>query len=466
MNGPRLPDWEGVVDYTRRYQFEAPLTQYELPGLHREFHPSGPPVEVPPLWHAVVTARLTVPTGDPSALRAAQTRLETVLSEIESVYPLGPSGLYLQVAYGLPYFRRYISPSLLGEHMPRSVLSGTEGQWAVTDAIRFPRDTPQLALEAHDIAFHLKSDYAAHIDDVIAVLQSTGDTFLNGIPLSVPSLGDILTVTTIRRGFAGKNMPRLMGLRHGLPSAEHIPPGAMLFMGFTSTGTDSIPQGNAASFETVPGFTDLTPDSYFAHGAALHLSRTAIDIASWYALPPEGRLQRMFHPRVQGDTAHLTHRSNPGPLPRDRVMHLDPHTFADRLNEYDAEVHRMLGHGMQLHGHDRIFRAARSAHGQLLPPGSVYFVRQDFNTIENPFSYALDEPVLPTPAAGLHFVGIGPSSQQYEQMRMRMDSPDLQQFHDLPHENIGISRFLSVTHRQNFLLPPRAHRSLPLAELL
>lgn len=466
MNRPRLPDWAGVVDYTRRYQTAVPLTQYELPALHREFHPSGPPVEVPPLWHAVVTARITLPVDDPAALRAAAERMETALREIETVYPVGPSGLYLQVAYGLPYFRRYIHPRVLADHMPRSLLPGTEGEWAVIDAIRFPKDAPDLRLEEYDVAIHLKSDYRAHIEDTISALVAPeGGSALNGIPVSETALTDFLEVTTIRRGFAGRNMPRLMGLRHGLPGAESIPPGSMLFMGFTSTGTDSIAQGNTASFETVPGFTNLNAESYFAHGAAMHLSRTAIDVEAWYRLSPEARLKRMFHPRIQGDAEHLTHKSVPLPLPRDRVMSLDPTTFADHLNEYDAEVHRTLGHGMQLHGHDRIFRAVKSAHGEFLPPGAVYFVRQDFNSIEHPFSFASEEPLLPQPEAGLHFIGIGPSSQQYEQMRLRMDSPDLQQYHDLADEDVGISKFLTVTHRQNYLLPPRAHRSLPLAEV-
>ena len=49
---------------------------------------------------------------------------------------------------------------------------------------------------------------------------------------------------------------------------------------------------------------------------------------------------------------------------------------------------------------------------------------------------------------------------------MQMDSVDLQQRYGLPDENIGLARFLVTTHRQNFLLSPRAHRSMPLVEFV
>jgi hypothetical protein len=66
----------------------------------------------------------------------------------------------------------------------------------------------------------------------------------------------------------------------------------------------------------------------------------------------------------------------------------------------------------------------------------------------------------------VHFIGLGPSAQHYEKMRLEMDSADLQQRYNLPDENVGFTKFLTTTHRQNFLLPPRAHRSFPLAEFL
>jgi hypothetical protein len=133
-------DWSSVVDYAKRERVETPKTQYELPGVTIEEHgDEAVPVVVVPLWHAVVTAKLTIPR-EREALQAAQRRLATALEEIERIYPLAPQGLFIQVAYGLPYFRNYLPSTLTDRYMPRSVEQGSEGQWAVGDSIRFPKD--------------------------------------------------------------------------------------------------------------------------------------------------------------------------------------------------------------------------------------------------------------------------------------------------------------------------------------
>ena len=374
------------------------------------------------------------------------------------------------MGYGLPYFRERIPAEIVAAHMPRSVMAGTEGAWAVTDSIRFPKDPETVVLERHDVVFHFLSDYRNHIEDVLDALFQPGEHTLNGIPVNDTYVGDLLTVTTIRRGFVGRNMPKAIGERLGIPGATQIPDGAMLFMGFTSTGTDTVGMGNLPSFETIPGFTDQTPNSYFAQGTAMHLSRTAIDLEGWYALSPTERLQRMYHARSTGDPQALTHGSAPLPVPGDflrSVRNLTSFEEAiEHLRDYDARRFGVLGHALQMHDIDRLLEGTISAYGERLPAGAVYFLREDFSTIENPFSYSTDDAISPEPKAGLHFVGFGPSSQHFESMRLRMDSVDLQQRYDLQDENIGLAKFLTTTHRQNFLLPPRAHRSMPLAELI
>src|SRR3954470_17314308 len=132
-------DWTGVVDYSKRNPLEAPKTQYELPGVTEEDH-QGVPVAVVPLWHAVVTARIAFHPGDHRALAAAQQRLAAALTEVERVYPMSPSGIFIQVSYGLSYFRDRIPDRLTDVHFPKSTLAGSENEWAVIDAIRFPKD--------------------------------------------------------------------------------------------------------------------------------------------------------------------------------------------------------------------------------------------------------------------------------------------------------------------------------------
>jgi hypothetical protein len=446
-------DWSGVVDYAKRAAVEAPKTQYELPGVTEEDH-SGVPVAVVPLWHAVVTARLAFPAGEHDTLRTAQRRLSEALAEVERVYPLGPSGIFIQVAYGLRYFRNHIPDKLTDEHFPKSTMAGTEGQWAVIDSIRFPKDEDDLVLEQHDICFHFKSDYRDHVEAVLGALFRPGEQTLNGLPAERAYIGDLFTITTVRRGFAGHGLPRAVGMRLGIPGAEHVPAGAMLFMGFTSSHKDGLAQGNLASFETLPGYTDASVEDYFAGGTAMHLSRIAINLDQWYALGHRDRLHRMFNARRDEPEEVLS----PGQGP-------DTVTF-EQQRDQDAAEHKIIGHNAQMQFLTRTKDEVTSAYGQQVPKGTVFFLRQDFDTVENPFGFSTTDTLNPTPRAGVHFVGFGPSAQHFEKVRLEMDGVEHQQRFGLPEENLGFTKFLVTTHRQNLLLPPRAHRAFPLAELI
>jgi hypothetical protein len=114
----------------------------------------------------------------------------------------------------------------------------------------------------------------------------------------------------------------------------------------------------------------------------------------------------------------------------------------------------------------RIETDTTTAYGNKVQKGVVFFLRQDFNTVENPFSVWVDGEVSMKPRAAVHFVGMGPSAQHYERMRSEMDSQELGVRHGIADDALGFTKILHTTHRQNFLLPPRAHRSCPLAELL
>ncbi|MGI8750746.1 MAG: DUF7405 family protein [Acidimicrobiales bacterium] len=412
------------------------------------------PIAVVPLWHAVVTARLAFATDNQATLRQAQQRLNAALGEVENVYPLQPGGIFIQVAYGDPYFQQRIPTTLTDEFMPRSTLAGSEGQWALTDAIRFPMDPPDVILEANEICFHFKSDYRQHIDNVLEVLFQPGEQILNGIPAENAYIGDLVTITSIRRGFAGRGMSKRIGERLRIPGAGKIPAGAMLFMGFTSSHVHGLAAGNLPSFETLPGYTDQTPDSYFAHGTAMHLSRIAIDLDRWYQFTPQQRLQRMFHPRRTETEEILSPDQSPATS-----------TFQAQ-RDHDAETFKLVGHNEQMQFLSRVETDTTTVYGQRLEKGTVFFLRQDFDTVENPFGFSTDGPVSAEPAAGVRFIGLSPSAQHFEKMRREMHSQDLKTRYDLADEDLGFTKMLVTTHRQNYLLPPRAHRSFPLAELL
>ena len=446
-------DWTAVVNYARRSHSEPPKTQYELPGVNVEDH-LGVPVACIPLWHTIVTARLNLGKGDVAALQRAQARLDAALSEIEAIYPLNPGGILTQVAYGLPYFQDYIPSKITEKLMPRVLEKGKPGEWALIESIRFPKDPENLILEKNDISFHFKSDYKEHIDDVMQALFQPGEHLLNGIPGECVYVGDLFTVTSIRRGFAGSDMPRKMGLRLNIPGAKKIPAGAMLFMGFTSSHVHGLAEGPLPSFETIPGYTDQTPASYFAHGTMMHLSHINIDLEGWYGMNHQDRLHRMFHPRRTEGEEILSPSQAP-----------ETSTFKEALEE-DAKVHGILGHNAQMQFLSRLGEETTTVYGDRLPKGTVIFLRQDFDTVEHPFEFDSDGPVSPRPMPGVHFVGFAASAQLFEKIRLEMDGIALQKKFNLSDENTGFTKFLTTTHRQNYLEPSRSHRSFPLAELV
>jgi len=50
-------------------------------------------------------------------------------------------------------------------------------------------------------------------------------------------------------------------------------------------------------------------------------------------------------------------------------------------------------------------------------------------------------------------------------MRTNAAALDLVQQYNVDDDDNGLERFITATRRQNFLVPPRAHRAFPLLEL-
>ncbi|HJU11741.1 MAG TPA: hypothetical protein VJ728_12735 [Candidatus Binataceae bacterium] len=261
-------------------------------------------------------------------------------------------------------------------------------------------------------------------------------------------------MTSIRRGFLGRSMPKKMAILHRIPGCDKIPDGAMLFMGFTSRHVHGLAAGSLPSFETIPGYTDATLSSYFANGCMMHLSHIVIDLDLWYRFNYKERLSHMFNPRRTETEGNLSPSQAP-----------DTTTYQPEL-EQDAANHKVVGHNAQMQFISRVDKDVTTVYGEKVPKGTVIFLRQDFDTIENPFEFACDTTIDPLPKAGVHFIGMAPSAQFFEKMRLQMDGVELQHKHRLKDEDMGFTKMLVTTHRQNYMLPPRAHRSMPLADLL
>jgi hypothetical protein len=179
----------------------------------------GVQVVVPPLHHEMVTA--TLKTTDP---RAAQAGLEHALAQLDDAYSLDAAGLGVTVAWGLPYFDKYV-PEQAKTHLP---FDHRAGKPALLPTRRFQSDPHDTILEQNDVAILLRSDSRAHIDDARKRL-------FDDLPY--------FTMTSIRRGFAGggfagkQSLPKKMAMAAGIPGADLIPDTSELFLGFTSRTT-------------------------------------------------------------------------------------------------------------------------------------------------------------------------------------------------------------------------------------
>ena len=256
-----------------------PLEQHLLDGI-RVVHQDGVEVLVPPLHHAVVTARVKA-----TDLKKARLHLEQTLQTLDARYPLTPAGLGVTVAWGLPYFRRHVAKAA-ATHLP---FDRRAGKPALLDARRFPSDPKEMLLEANDVAILLRSDHVEHIDDALHALFDRLDVFAK---------------TSVRRGFVGggfkggPGLPRLLAMAAGVPGADLIPHGAELFLGFTSSQKAALGPSKIANFETL-GLVDLR-GGYFHGGTHMHLSHIAEDLEAWYlGLDFSERVTTTFRPGLQ-----------------------------------------------------------------------------------------------------------------------------------------------------------------------
>src|SRR5215469_16229092 len=221
-------------------------------------------VRVPPLHDHVITATVDV-SANAKALQEAQHHLESVLLGLERQFPPTPTGVGITVAWGLPYFHRYI-PSLgkrsgffkAGTPYPAYlpvdlVTSRMEGHtvYALQEARTFPSDQPPagfgpVRLEHNDVAVLLRSDSLANI--------YTGTNALFGSGSS--QAGSLFRVTSIRQGFSGggfygqQGLPSKLALAANITGAKSIPRNAQGFLGFATSLSANMGPGINAVLHT------------------------------------------------------------------------------------------------------------------------------------------------------------------------------------------------------------------------
>jgi hypothetical protein len=140
----------------------------------------------------------------------------------------------------------------------------------------------------------------------------------------------------------------------------------------------------------------------------------------------------------------------------------------------ETDVHRdyrgsgQIGHSASIQTTSRLQSDHVGEDGTVFVKGTAIPVRADFNTLDNPFAWSeRSDEIGVLPAAGVHFVVFNPTGDDFRRNRLAMDG-------QLPGRKIaleprsraqGFNSVLSTTHRQNFIVPPRRHRSFPLSEV-
>ena len=399
-------------------------------------------VVVPPLHHQLVTANIRA--GD---LRSARRELSDALDELDRRYEQTPAGLGLTLAWGLPYFERRV-PDAWRAHAPHDRRARKP---ALLPAVRFPSDPQETVLEQNEVAILLRSDARNHLADAAHMLFADLSLF---------------EVTSIRRGFVGggfggrRSLPKKVAMAAGVPGADLIPSSAQLFLGFTSTQKDGLGPRLIANHETL-GLVDLGPRHYFREGTSMHVSHIFEDLEAWYLnFDFRERVATAFRP-TQAEVREGTQTVPQGPKNIDTV----------RGVEREFKTQGRIGHSSAIQTASRLQHDHVATDGTVYRRGTAIPQRADFNTLDNPFYWSahpqVDQMQL-GPRAGLHFVVFNPSSDDFHRGRLAMDGvlPDGTRLPLAARErNQGFNSVLRTTHRQNFLVPPRRHRSFPLAEL-
>lgn len=438
-----------------------PPEQHLMQGL-RVITDDGVKVSVPPMHHEVITAELTVGRSRRELADARHT-LESAARAIELRYPPSPAGLALIIAWGSSYFGTYV-PRAGGrsypDYLPIDRVASQHAGGAVPafeDTQRFPSDPSTLHLERNDVAFVFQSDSRARIDD-------EAQTFLKAI-------SGVVRPTSVRRGFVGggfsgeTSLPKQMATEAGIVGADLIPEHAQLFLGFTSTQESALGPDRIANFETLPGFTDQWPSGYFRSGTTMHLSHLYEDVDVWYRT-------NYFSDRVwlATDLSRAANNVGEGTL---TLPEGPANVQSEALVEQFATdpQNGLVGHSASMQPVNRLAQPLRDNYDIERPQGTAILQRNDFNTLDNPFfwtSRPSTDGHSETPAAGVHFIAFSPTSDFFRRLRLSMDGryADGMTLPIPPRSpRMGLNGVIATTHRQNYLVPPRRHRSFPLSEL-
>jgi hypothetical protein len=428
---------------------------------------SGVKFQMPPVHTVFLTAAL-----QRAPVAADQAEMNRVLAALEQYYPWGAAHLVTFVAYGLPYFARLPGGNkgkLVSGHMPRPV--SDTSQYVLEEAVPGPTDVSpknpgihklrynvDVVIEDNDLLFTLRSDKAAILTDVLAWFN--GSNMLAGQAVKSPAWNGLLSFTSSRSMFVQMGLPRAVAQRNGLPFVDYMQPRSPMWMGFADQQVSGSGPAAICTFAGNPSahLTTAVSGDYFDNGAIQHLSHLIMDMLQFFAMktataPPREdgkflqRVQYAFHsPAIAaGNKDQFTDGGGPALLPN---QNRGPH--------YAAKTAQGIGvpSGEGRMGHlSCLQRSSRAADGT---PVHLRMDGPGFDSMDVPGGAALPK---------LQFTIFVPAAQFFTKLRISQASLDLQNRYGVDPTANGLERFITATRRQNFLVPPRRHRSFPLLEL-
>jgi hypothetical protein len=447
--------------------------QHDIGGfVAPSFDRDGVRLQFGPVFTTFATATLSrLPT------RAEQTTLTNALARIEQAYAFSPSGVFVFVSYGLPYFRRLPggigNGSVAQQRIPK--LASNNSRLVLEEAVPSPTDMGQpgitkrkfnvpVRIENNDLLFTVRSDNAGNISDVLNWLN--GSNRLAGQTVASPGLP--LTFTSSRVMFQQLGMIRSVANQDGLYYSDRIQDISPMWMGFADQQTNSSGPAAITTFQgnSSARLTSARAGDYFDNGSIQHLSHVLLDLEAFYAREGEAdqeedetfseRVQYMFrsnpppHPGFGGDP--FASGGGPSILNNDFRGPNDVIASAQGINTPEG-AHR-IGHEAALQ------RSSRAA------DGTPIHIRMDgagFDKMDVPAS--IPRPGRSGNVPKLQFTVFVPSADFFATMRRNQASLDLVERFDVEEVENGLERFLTTTRRQNFLLPPRRSRAFPLREL-
>jgi hypothetical protein len=420
-------------------------------------------VRFPPVNTVFLTASLA---RSPS--KTDQQRLSDALNTIETTYPYAAGGVMTHMAYGLPYFNR-LPAGLVGLNMPR-LLSNTN-RFALEEAVPSPTDVSPanpgivkqrfnvpVRIERNDMLFTVRGDNASYVGDVVAWLA--GSNTMVGRPIPSPRLDAGLTFTSSRAMFVQLGLPRYLAANQGFPYAFMVNPRSPMWMGFVDQQVEASAAAPTVTFRGAGGvrLTTAQAGDYFDNGSIQHLAHTILDLQQFYDVDDAGNPQddAAFTERVQ-----YMFRSTPIPSQGNANQFLDgggPAFLSVPFNGTGDAARGARGVGTP-GGEHRLGHIATLQRSSRTADGRPIHQRIDGPGLDN-----LDVPDGSTQPK-LQFSIFVPTADFFATMRRNQASLDLARQFNVPDSDNGLERHITATRRQNFLIPPRRHRSFPLLEL-